>query len=465
VRLPIASIFIDEAIYPRKEQDAKRIERYAALMRDGIEFPPVEVEPENEEGRHRLLDGAHRLGACKSTGNPEVIATEIDLNGQDALLYSASRNKGPKELTENECKEVARRAYVANKDLTSGEIGLAIGRSRQAVDEYIKDLRAAAELVKDLAILRMDRLGLPQARGAVRVELSQAQLNEHLSGMPDLAFPINAGLARGFTAAQVAEQQGWPEPLVWSLALEGKADHPRFESLQWGLRTWDTWGWGDVDHRFGDDWPGRIPAQLVGHALYYFSKPGDLVFDPMAGGGVVPDTCLALGRHCWAFDLVDRPETRPEIEPHVWTPADLAWPVNGKSKPDLIFFDPPYFDKKADEYAEGSISALPRTTYLKFFAEFFRLAKDHTKKSTRLAFLNADWRDFQGKPALEEDPAEAITILDYGRVIEGAGWQVTHLIDAPMSSERFHGGVVAAMQTRRTLGVVRRTLIMARRRD
>ncbi len=35
---------------------------------------------------------------------------------------------------------------------------------------------------------------------------------------------------------QVAEKYGWPEPLVWSLALEGKADLERFKALDWGLR-------------------------------------------------------------------------------------------------------------------------------------------------------------------------------------------------------------------------------------
>ena len=32
--------------------------------------------------------------------------------------------------------------------------------------------------------------------------------------------------------------------------------------------------------------------------------------DPMAGGGVTPDTCLAMGRRSWAFDMMDRPDTR-----------------------------------------------------------------------------------------------------------------------------------------------------------
>jgi len=77
--------------------------------------------------------------------------------------------------------------------------------------------------------------------------------------------------------------------------------------------------------------PGRIPAQLIAHILYYFSKQNDLVFDPMAGGGVTPDTCLALNRRCWAFDMIERPETRPEIESHTWVSAKRFTPLNSKT--------------------------------------------------------------------------------------------------------------------------------------
>lgn len=39
--------------------------------------------------------------------------------------------------------------------------------------------------------------------------------------------------------------------------------------------------------------------------------------------------------------MVDRPETRPEIEPFQWNPKNLQWPVKGKGEPALIFLDPP----------------------------------------------------------------------------------------------------------------------------
>jgi hypothetical protein len=211
------------------------------------------------------------------------------------------------------------------------------------------------------------------------------------------------------------------------------------------------------------DWPGRIPAQLVAHILRYFSQPDDLVLDPMAGGGVTPDTCLAMNRRCWAFDMEDRPDTRPEIEPFTWeisSDQGLSWPVSAKGKPDLILFDPPYFDKKASDYDEKSISAQPRNDYLDFLEAFFALLKQHVKKKTRLAFINADWRDFQNTPAMAETHKGGILIDDYLEILNKTGWYHTHIIQAPLSSQRFSAGVVSAMQKSNILGVTSRYVIV-----
>jgi hypothetical protein len=78
--------------------------------------------------------------------------------------------------------------------------------------------------------------------------------------MLDLTKWSNSDLKNRFAVAQVAEKHDWPEPLVWSLALEDKTDLELFKELGWGLRTWDVWNWNDCDKRFGDEWPGQIPA-------------------------------------------------------------------------------------------------------------------------------------------------------------------------------------------------------------
>jgi len=254
--------------------------------------------------------------------------------------------------------------------------------------------------------------------------------------------------------------------LVWALRLEGKTDQEKFKELGWGLRTWDQWNFNECDERFGDDWPGRIPAQLVAHTLFYFTKPGDIILDPMAGGGVVPDVCLLFERKCQSFDLAVR-DNRPEILCHHWDPRNWKWPIT--KKPDLIFFDPPYFSKKEKEYEKKanentpSISSYTKEEYGRFLEGFFLLAHKNAKPTTSMAFLNADWRDFESTPASKEKPDKSITIFDYHRLLSKAGWEVTHRIECPLSSERLSGNQVQRMQDKRILGTVGRTLLIAKR--
>jgi hypothetical protein len=117
----------------------------------------------------------------------------------------------------------------------------------------------------------------------------------------------------------------------------------------------------------------------------------------------------------------------------------------------------------AEQYEKESISTLSRKEYLKFFRKLFPLMREHTKTHGRIAFLVGDWRDFQGISAMEEDPDESILLFDYGDIMRAAGWKVTHLIDSPLSTERFRPHMVKRMQKNKTLGVVRRSLIIGRR--
>ncbi len=73
----------------------------------------------------------------------------------------------------------------------------------------------------------------------------------------------------------------------------------------------------------------------------------------------------------------------------------MSWPTT--KKPDLIFFDPPYYTKKEKAYKEKakentpSISSYSKEKYEEFIGRFLLLAHQNSKGTTRMAFLNADW--------------------------------------------------------------------------
>ena len=48
-----------------------------------------------------------------------------------------------------------------------------------------------------------------------------------------------------------------------------------------------------------------------------------------------------------------------------------------------------------------------------FLEGFFLPAYRKSKAITRMALLNADWRDFESTPASKENPDNSITIFDY----------------------------------------------------
>ena len=77
-----------------------------------------------------------------------------------------------------------------------------------------------------------------------------------------------------------------------------------------------------------------------------------------------------------------------------------------------------------------------------------------------MVMLNGDWRDFQGVSAMDEDPRRGIVLYDYIDLFSKSGWQVTHVIDSPLSTQRFHPNMVSKMQQRRSIGTVKRYLVV-----
>jgi len=109
------------------------------------------------------------------------------------------------------------------------------------------------------------------------------------------------------------------------------------------LRMFDLWSFRHTEVRLGasitpgsGERRGAHAPQVFANLVHYFSPPGGLVADPMAGGGAVHDACNALGRRCVSLDLSPaRPFIRRSDARAV--PPDLT-----AQRFDLVVLDPPY---------------------------------------------------------------------------------------------------------------------------
>ena len=153
---------------------------------------------------------------------------------------------------------------------------------------------------------------------------------------------VRAPAARGRTDAGIARHLGMggkdlyrQARAIWRMARSGdaraqssvaqldagtKTIHAAYKDLRRRDRfsadfrptPYDVWSFRH-DRAFGIPHPGSIPPALVAHTLHYYTSPGALVVDPMAGGGTTLDVCQSMGRRCLAYDLHP---ARPEIRPH-----------------------------------------------------------------------------------------------------------------------------------------------------
>lgn len=105
----------------------------------------------------------------------------------------------------------------------------------------------------------------------------------------------------------------------------------------------NIWDFEKCDNRFGFDYPGRIPGQIIWNLMYYFTKENDIFVDPMAGAGTSIDVGRFLKRKVIAFDLSP---SRPEI---LQNDITNGIPL-GNNSVDFIFLDPPYWDMKKGKY-------------------------------------------------------------------------------------------------------------------
>ncbi len=98
--------------------------------------------------------------------------------------------------------------------------------------------------------------------------------------------------------------------------------------------------WDFPSQQYGDEeqgdqnYRGATPAYLIWNLLQRYTRPKDLVVDPMAGSGTTLDVARDLSRRALGYDLQP---TRPDV-----FRCDARKLPLEAGKADFVFIDPPY---------------------------------------------------------------------------------------------------------------------------
>ncbi len=125
----------------------------------------------------------------------------------------------------------------------------------------------------------------------------------------------------------------------------------------------------------GDNkYPGVTPALIIYNLLWRYTKPGDLVVDPMCGSGTTIDVCSEENRRVIGYDIAP---VRPDI---IQNDARKI-PLDDDSV-DLVFIDSPYGDNVRYNDHPDSIGKLSSETECfydeleKVMREAYRIVKE-----------------------------------------------------------------------------------------
>lgn len=387
----------------------------------------------------KVLDGRNRQRACKDSGR---VASFRTYEGNDPVGFVLSLNLHRRHLT------ASQRAVLA---LNVEHIEAEEAKKRQGARTDI-----------DPTLGQSDDVGRAARRAGERVGVSHGYVSD-AKKIEELAPELLPKIMEGSMDIQSAKRElRQRDDRQRAQDAEESAD-PDDESvlLKVGIKVqpYDVWQFNSSHAGFGSQHPGRIPGELVAHVLYFFTKRGDTVLDPMAGSGTTLDVCRLMGREGVGFDI-DHRHGRDDIRPHN---LSLGWP-EAVSSADLIFWDPPYFDKMdaasigTDGYIDGSISGLTPGEYLDFFAARFGDLHKSCKPGARLAFLMSDWDPENAKR--HQDHA-GIYLWDYVDLLQTAGFTVTRQIQVPLPTQQVHPDIVLKFRASRRLARLERYLLVA----
>lgn len=289
--------FIKE-LYPRDNFDNESVNSYRLSL---DKLPPIVLQKDTLV----LVDGYHRLMAHRLENVNEIEADLLDIPDDMVLWEAIKRNSTHgKQLAKEEKRRLAQTLYRSKNGKANGEL-----------IKDIAQLLAVSESVLNNNWLSNIKKEEKEGRNQKILELYlQCKTFEEIE-------------------QELTVSHGTVHNAIESVKKSISVENDRPESFQ----LYNVWSFANRDARYGLDFEGAIPGQILENVLYYYTQPFDIIVDPMAGGGTTIDVCKAMYRRYRAYD---KNPIRDDIQQHDLT---NGFPKEVKGC-DLIFLDPPYYN-------------------------------------------------------------------------------------------------------------------------
>jgi len=407
MKVEVDKIKLIQDFYPRHEMDSETVNGYRLNI---DKLPPIILTKDLT-----LVDGYHRVVAYRIEQRTEIEVEEplLDITGREIFVEAIRRNAfHGKPLTSDERRAAAIALCQNGKE--PAEVATLIGRSVRTVNDWTADIRKEKKQERDTKILELYLACYTQEEIAEKVGLERSAVSKILDSVKN---------------GKIAETH-IPE----------------------SLRLYNVWNFPKCDSRYGLNYPGRIPGQIIENLLHYYTKPFDLVVDPMMGGGTTVDVCKVFYRRYRAYDInpvredirVEKHDIRKGYPPEVQKVA-------------LVFLDPPYWRLQREGYTQDGVAATNYEEWLTFMRKLAVDTYEVLKENGHVGLLVEAFLDEKVTGRFLDLPFECCqSFMD-------AGFAEVQRVSAPMPSDIKQGHDVEYAKKNGMMLDLNRDLLIFRR--
>lgn len=363
--------FVKE-LYPRLREDDAAIERYRAAL---DRLPPIVVARDGV-----LVDGFHRWQAHRRDGIDTISAVNLgNLTDAEILRESVRRNATHgHQLSAKDKRSMADQLWRSGTR-DDDELCEILSITKSTLDTYLRDAKR-------------DEKAEQQAKAW------DLHLNCH-------------------SQTEIADALEVTQQTVGNWVQKTGSD-PGFCSPPESRQHFDVWNFPSArdDSAGSTSYFGVMPPQVVENLLWFWTEPGDIVFDPFAGSGTTIDVAKRMGRRVWASDRKPSTPTLPIHEHDITT----GWPADAPTKVNLTVLDPPYWQQASGKYSDdpADLGNMDIESFRAAWSSVVKVCADHLAEGGRIAYIISP------------------TQLEDGSVVDHATDMLTACVDLGLSVER-----------------------------